>query len=395
VSARGADVGAAEPEGWLDLGGTLRVCSAAETRARVAPLHRRFGITRVARITGLDHIGIPVSVAVRPTSKLLATSQGKGVTAELADVSAVMEAIESWHAENLPPAAVTAAYRALAGPGRALDPARLKRPSPACRSFDPDEAIDWLPVRDLASGREVLAPASYFDLDTARPAPPSALAFRVTTTGLASGNSWTEAVLHGLYEVIERDAHHRLGALQAAEQAARRIDLTSIDCPVNRALIERIERAEVHLEVTDLSSHIPVPAFRACLVDAATSFRTFYDEGMGAHLKAEIALARAITEAAQSRLAYIAGARDDLFPDAYRIEMPRFQRSELASPRGSRAFAACRRPLPGSTPAQHLAAVLAALGADAYALDHTRAELGVPVVHVVCPELHDVVGEER
>jgi ribosomal protein S12 methylthiotransferase accessory factor len=42
----------------------------------------------------------------------------------------------------------------------------------------------------------------------------------------------------------------------------------------------------------------------------------FY-QGFGAHLVPEIAIARALTEAAQTRLTYIAGARDDFFPFDY------------------------------------------------------------------------------
>ncbi len=38
---------------------------------------------------------------------------------------------------------------------------------------------------------------------------------------------------------------------------------------------------------------------------------------VGCHPVREIALLRALTEAAQSRLTYIAGSRDDCFPAAY------------------------------------------------------------------------------
>jgi ribosomal protein S12 methylthiotransferase accessory factor len=42
----------------------------------------------------------------------------------------------------------------------------------------------------------------------------------------------------------------------------------------------------------------------------------FY-QGFGAHLLPEVAIARALTEAAQTRLTYIAGGRDDFFPFDY------------------------------------------------------------------------------
>ena len=59
------------------------------------------GITRVAVLTGLDVIGIPVAAAVRPNSRSVAVHQGKGVTLDAAKASAVMEAVECFHAENI------------------------------------------------------------------------------------------------------------------------------------------------------------------------------------------------------------------------------------------------------------------------------------------------------
>ena len=78
----------------LDLGGTVRARDALETLAWVQPLLPRFGITRVANITGLDRIGIPVWISVRPHGRSLSVAQGKGLTPELAQASAVMESIE-------------------------------------------------------------------------------------------------------------------------------------------------------------------------------------------------------------------------------------------------------------------------------------------------------------
>ena len=55
----------------------------------------------MADVTALDVLGVPVYQAVRPASRNLAVSQGKGATAAAARVSAVMEGFELWHAEDL------------------------------------------------------------------------------------------------------------------------------------------------------------------------------------------------------------------------------------------------------------------------------------------------------
>src|SRR5689334_3494323 len=59
------------------------------------------GITRLADLTGLDRIGLPVFAAIRPNSRSVATSQGKGLTHDAARAAALMEAAESWHAERI------------------------------------------------------------------------------------------------------------------------------------------------------------------------------------------------------------------------------------------------------------------------------------------------------
>ena len=52
--------------------------------------------------------------------------------------------------------------------------------------------------------------------------------------------------------------------------------------------------------------------------------------GYGAHLDPEVAMLRALTEAAQSRLVYISGARDDAFKHKYRM-LKQFDPADHAS----------------------------------------------------------------
>ena len=55
-----------------------RLVPSQETIQRVQGLFPVFGITRVANVTGLDHIGIPVVMVTRPNSRSISVSQGKG-----------------------------------------------------------------------------------------------------------------------------------------------------------------------------------------------------------------------------------------------------------------------------------------------------------------------------
>src|SRR5690606_30183412 len=78
--------------------GTHRAATLDETWRRFAPAARRAGITRIAELTGLDTLGIPVFAAIRPMGKSLSTQQGKGLTAEAARISALMESLETFSA---------------------------------------------------------------------------------------------------------------------------------------------------------------------------------------------------------------------------------------------------------------------------------------------------------
>ena len=54
-----------------------------------------------ASITGLDWIGIPVYQAVRPNSRTVPSSLSKGLTRAQAQVSALMESLDVFHAEEI------------------------------------------------------------------------------------------------------------------------------------------------------------------------------------------------------------------------------------------------------------------------------------------------------
>src|SRR5204862_3502506 len=104
--------------------GTHRSRSPSETLERVRPHAAAMGITRLGNVTGLDRIGIPVAVAVRPNSRSVSVSQGKGLDLEQAMASALMEAIEGFHAEEVGKGR-RARYRQIAADGAVVDPVTL------------------------------------------------------------------------------------------------------------------------------------------------------------------------------------------------------------------------------------------------------------------------------
>ncbi|HEY4453176.1 MAG TPA: YcaO-like family protein [Pseudonocardiaceae bacterium] len=282
--------------------GTHRVRHPEQTWELIAPLLADYGVTRVADITGLDVLGVPVVMAVRPLGRTLAVSQGKGQTLLLAKLSAVMESMEFWHAEfHHPPLS----YREL--PASELDlPYGITQLAAGPDALVTDcTPLDWVDAVGLCGGGRVPVPARIVTLpeDQRSWVPPG---LQWSSNGLAAGNSLAEATLHALYEVIERDAVSRrdLTAIQY-------VDPASITEPHCADLIARIAAGGATLRITHLPSRFAVPCFGATVWGPDFPVSCL---GWGAHLDAGVAVSRAVTEAVQARLTAIAGSRDDLPP---------------------------------------------------------------------------------
>ena len=91
-----------------------------ETLARIEPKVPAAGITRVADITNLDRIGIPVFSCIRPTAEAGAITvyNGKGATVEESRISAIMEGIERYSSEMHDRRVTHGTLPGDAGPGR-------------------------------------------------------------------------------------------------------------------------------------------------------------------------------------------------------------------------------------------------------------------------------------
>ncbi|MFE9831587.1 YcaO-like family protein [Streptomyces halstedii] len=290
-------------EGLVALPGTVRGQQPEETWEAVAGHLPDYGITRVAELTGLDVIGLPVWAAVRPASRTLTTSQGKGATDLLAKLSAVMEAIELWHVEQ--PLPVIAR-----GPTDEVVPAcpvsALPLIAPCSERALARVVWEWTPGTGLVGGAPTLLPVDLVRRRVQRPEwGPDLL--RATSTGLACGNGREEALLHGLFEVVERDVLFRDG--QSGGRRRTLIDLGTVDDPHGQDVISRMMAACMAVEAAVVDGPYGLPVCVAYLW--SEDFPVVFAGG-GCHHGPEIALSRALTEAAQSRLTAISGMRDDL-----------------------------------------------------------------------------------
>lgn len=380
-------------------GGTHRTVSPAETLSRVMRFAPVMRITRVANITGLDVLNIPVWIACRPNARSLAVSQGKGLDHDAAKASAVMESIEAYHAERIPLPLQYGSYDELRTTQTIVDVGRLAKTT---RRFDADAPIFWIESTDIVTHRAVSVPFEVVHLNYTLPPLPGSGLFVASSNGLASGNHLLEAVSHGLCEVIERDAA-TLWTLSGAPVTTR-IDLETIDDPAACGVLELYDDAEVGVAVWDATSDVGIPTFICSIADRSNNpMRPLpVARGTGCHPCREIALLRALTEAAQSRLTVISGSRDDL-TDARKAERAgpdEYERSRrvICDARGTREF----RSIPTHSGesldddvAKEIACLVSAGMDQVLIVDLTRQEFQIPVVRVIVPgleALHEAPG---
>lgn len=301
-----------------------------------------------------------------------------------------MEAIEVYHAEECDLPALTASpaemsnFSELSVPMAELPWLRHQHPQP-------NRPIQWYRGQQLATGTPRWVPADFVHLRQYQLARGDYLSpLHRSSNGLASGNVFPEAVLAGLFEVIERDAFALWRAAGLSwDTAARYLDLAALETPLLKNLVQQCQDAGVGLLIADITGDTQVPTFVARLVDLHDS-ELGSAVGYGCHRDTEIALIRAITEAAQGRaVIQVAGSRDDVnaFERAVMRGNPaaRQRFEQLAGqatfePKWQQASADVAQDLDWTL--HRLAAV--GLG-DAIAVELTKPEFPISVVKVVLP----------
>jgi ribosomal protein S12 methylthiotransferase accessory factor len=371
--------------------GTHRLVAPAATVERVAPLRARMGITRIANVTGLDRIGIPVVMVCRPNSRSIAVSQGKGPDLDAARASGLMESVEGYHAERIDLPLRLASLRDLQERHPVVDVDAL--PKVRHGRFGPDLRLLWIEGRNLISRTPVWLPYEIVHTDYTVPQPAGSGCFLASTNGLASGNHLLEAICHAICEVVERDATSIWNRLHPRRRGPTRLDLGTLDDDDCIRIVERLDEAGFDVAVWDITGDVGIAAFYCLIVDRRNE-RAHSGAGAGAHSTRGVALLRALTEAVQVRTTYIAGSRDDLhasdFTAAAIEEKLRRARALMAASGPRRDFRAIAS-YDGESFADDLAWLLERLrlaGIDQVAaVDLTLPDLGIPVVRVVIPGL--------
>lgn len=290
--------------------GTHRIIPPSQTIENNEDKCKIAGITRITEITHLDRIGLPVFSAIRPTSQDGAISiyGGKGISVEHAKASAMMEGFERYSAEKQNENTVTGSISEISTKGNVIDIKTLNLPKDFKKENIDSLNLEWNICHDLISGEDYYVPSNaiyhpYVSNDNTVQS-----LFKSNTNGLASGNSLDEALLHGMFEVIERDAW---SIFELTHKNSSQIDLDSIESDVVNDALLKFSENKINIKLMDLTADINVPTIAASADDTLLKDAGLLTLGIGTHLDPEVAILRALTEVAQSRATQIHGARED------------------------------------------------------------------------------------
>jgi ribosomal protein S12 methylthiotransferase accessory factor len=310
-----------------------------------------------------------------------------------------MESAEGYHAERITLPLKLASYEELRYTHNVVDVSRL--PQLQSGIFHANLPLLWIEGHDLLQDVRVWLPYEMVHLNHTLPLPPGTGCFVASSNGLASGNHLLEAISQGICEVVERDATTLWNLGNETTQQRTQIDLDSVDDQDCREVLGKYERAGVCVAVWEITSDIRIPAFSCLLTECTVNpLRPLPSaRGFGCHPARSIALLRALTEAAQSRLTYISGSRDDLGRNAYEnalnFDTLRSDRARMEIQGSMRHFSVVPT-FEGATFDDDIAWELERLQSggieSVIVVDLTKPELGLPVVRVVIPGLEPKVG---
>jgi len=379
-------------------GCTHRAIAPDQTIKNVESKLRIAGVTRVAEITHLDRVGIPVYSAIRPGAADGAVSiyAGKGATKTQAKASAMMESFERYSAElhkDCKQNFVNGTFEDLGKLDNYLHPESLILPKIL---FDPETVdLEWILSTNLKDDNNILIPANavyhpYIPTNNIK-------LFQSNTNGLASGNMLEEAVFHGIMEVVERDAW---SIFESKRVPKPEVNCENTENPIIQNILAKFKKTGINIKLVNLTADVNITTIAAVSDDTILKDAALLTLGVGTHLNPEIAVLRALTEVAQSRATQIHGTREDTIRAVFmrkagyermkRINNHWFGESETIIELSNIKNISGKSFKDDIETSKHL---LNKCGfKDILYVDLTRKEIGIPVVRVLIPgmELYSV-----
>ena len=236
----------------------------------------------------------------RPSNRV---TGGTALTEEAALAKAIGEAVERYSGDVYEAEVFRAPFRAV--PGRAIDPRRFAlfhqsqyaRPDFPFSPISEDTEIGWVEGFSVTRNEPVLVPALLVDFGYV--AESKAEVFELgPVSGYACGNTLEEAVLGGIYEVVERDSFMVFWYNWLPVPA---IDLRSFSSGKVLSVLDRFHSAPVRVHCSSITSDTGIPAALAVMTSRQPGWPAAV-VATAADLDMERAVTRALFELSANHL---------------------------------------------------------------------------------------------
>lgn len=168
----------------------------------------------------------------------------------------------------------------------------IKNPNTAFDDFDENHEVDWVVATSLTDGTNRLVPAFLvfmYDVEL------KGAFFASSSNGAAIATTLEDAILHGLFEAVERDAWL---LCQSNPYIVPILDYASVKNMRIKKIINRIKAMGYDIITRDYTTDIGIPVYRTWIINRNDYSRYAYN-GLGCHISSELAFERSITEAVQ------------------------------------------------------------------------------------------------
>jgi YcaO-like protein with predicted kinase domain len=270
---------------------------------------KRIGVARVSKISQLINSPIPIYASSRPQTNNhyllgpVSGALGKGSNDLQSKLSCLMETIEYACMENIPNNLVRSTFSQLSLSEITVSPSLILRPFKDILPNDDDDQIMWTKAFCPHLNADVFVPAEtiYFpfnseDFNVRR-------FFSSGTNGAASGSTYLEAIIHALYELIERAF---IGGLETGMAFKTPLDLAEYYSG-NDEFKEFSKNYKISFYLIESFLLPNIPVIECTIVANNNLF-----VGHGCAFDSKIAIDRSLAEAIQSLCAYTSGSREDV-----------------------------------------------------------------------------------
>ncbi len=377
-------------EKLIEVAGSFRKTCPKDFLSKLMPILSDVGITRVANVTGLDNIGIPVYQAIRPNAKHLSVSQGKGINDAEAQVSSIIESLELFHLENIPNSTVNGNYNKLKDNHNLISPTLLNKGIIHEKSIN-NISFSWVEAKNIFTSELILIPKTLINMDSTI-IDEQRKYFRISTNGIAGGTSFDDALIHALLELVERDVINNQLIAPNQKEITKQININSLsDIRLLQELINKIFSANLTINLFYIQNKYNLPV---CICELLEQENVRHKRIIGAcygqacHLTIDNAVIKSILEAIQTRLTLITGSRDDIFENYYKkriIGKSLFQEKAALI----NMDALNTKNFNNLIDAKNyiLNALVANNISDVIYIDHTKENINIPIVQVISPTL--------